>query len=158
MKNKFFFLCVQLILSTTAMAGVDYSFSEYDGVLGAIKLNNACKTLTEIKTINPVEVCTKLAPQVKAAQGDEPEIVNWHCVSKIKTDLSVQRAFQRSFCKEFKYENDSFYCAETELKDDFIPDTIKTSLVKDAVSSKSNYPGTVKYVSIEDCKKSEERK
>lgn len=153
MKNVFksSAILLLLVLSSMANAKINVTYSDYDGALGHIKLDNACKTKELIKTVKPVEICTELVPQVTPGNGDQLEITNWVCAKRIVTDLAVKRAFQRTVCTEMKYENETHYCSKTELQNDFIPDTVKTSFAKNVFSTSTDYPGTVKYVEIKDC-------
>ena len=140
-----------LLISSIGLAGVNVVYSDYDGALGEIKLDNACVTATQVKTIKPIEVCTQLIPVTHEGHGEDMTVTNWVCVNKVTSHLSVSRAFVRSVCVGYSYEADNMVCVKTSTVNDFVPAVIKISTAKNVYSSSTNWPGVVSYITLPAC-------
>lgn len=139
------------LLTSIGLAGVNVVYSDYDSALGQIKLDNACITATQVKTIKPVEVCTQLVPITHEGHGEDTTVTSWVCTNKVISHLTVSRAFQRSVCLEFSYEADNMVCVKTGAVNDFVPAVIKISTAKNVYSSSTNWPGVVSYITLPAC-------
>lgn len=150
--SKVFSFVAVLLLSSVGFAGVNVVYSDYDLVLGQIKLDNACLTATHVKSIKPVEVCTQLAPITHEGHGEDTTVTNWVCTNKTTTQLSVSRAFQRTVCTNYVYDSETMVCNQTATVNDFVPAVIKISSAKNVFSSTTNWPGVVSYLTLPACK------
>jgi hypothetical protein len=124
-------------LSSVASADYQVVYHDYSLLLGVgpegIALNNACVTDTEVKSIAPVKVCAELAPvevSDPAADGGQTR-TEWVCKSYELQTLSAPRAFKREVCVNYQPPTEASEggCLEFGAQDDFLPNTIKTSIV-----------------------------
>ncbi|MFA6239072.1 MAG: hypothetical protein WC635_17165 [Bacteriovorax sp.] len=125
---KFLILAATMILSVSAMANTTHDYAE---VLGAIALNNACITDSEVQSINPVRVCTQLEARTTGSNGEAGTQTEWVCVSYETRDLAFPRAFERTVCLKNAPINEasSGECLKYGKKTDFLPATIPTRTV-----------------------------
>ncbi len=123
---KFFVIALTMIASSASFATVAV-YHDYSEVLGAIKLDNACVTSTEVRSIDPVRVCTKLEARTTGSGGEAGTQTDWICVEWATKDLSSPRAFQRTVCLKNAPINEAHNgeCLQYGKKDDFLPATIK---------------------------------
>lgn len=149
-------------LGLTSVASADYQvvYHDYDQVLGVgaegIALNNACVTDTEVKSIAPVKVCTSLKEVIvnPGLKGEDGQYSEWVCESYATRTLSASRAFQRDVCLKYDRASEaSTGCLEFGKQNDFLPDTIKTSIVTVTNNeSSSNFPGVSSTHTFPRCK------
>lgn len=125
---KAFILAATVILSVSAMANTSHDYSE---VLGAIALNNACVTDSEVQSMNPVKVCTQLEARTTGSNGEAGVQTEWVCVSYDTRDLVSPRAFERTVCLKNAPINEASHgeCLKYGKKADFLPATIATRTV-----------------------------
>ena len=124
------------VFATTAV------FHDYDQVLGAIKLNNACITDSTVNSINDVNVCTKLVAVTTGNPNSEAgSQTDWKCVSYETKALSYSRTFQKSICLKYApvSEASSGECLKFGTKTVTMPATIK---VRTEVTA-NNEAGTI---------------
>ncbi len=121
---KSLLVAASMLLSVSAIAGARH---DYEAVLGQIKLNNACLTETEVKTINAQKVCTKLEAVTTGSNGEAGVQTDWVCTAYEMKDLSAPRAFERSVCLKHAPVNEASNgeCLKWGKKADFLPSTIK---------------------------------
>ena len=100
-----------------------YSFSNYEQVLAGITLNNACLTNDEVRTINPVKVCTKYETRTIGG-GDNAQTLDF-CVASAMKNLVLSRAFTRTICAQYDSSNRTSGCLSYENVADFLPDSIQ---------------------------------
>lgn len=130
---KSLILAATMIFSVSVFASTINPIHDYDQVLGAIKLKNACITDSEVQSINPVRVCTKLEARTTGAGGEAGTQTDWVCVAYETKDLSASRAFERTVCLKHAPVNEasSGECLKFGKKADFLPATIKTMMYVD---------------------------
>ena len=128
---KLFIVAASMILSASAMAASSTVIHGYSQVLGSIKLNNACITESEVKSINPVRVCTKLVPHTVDNGGEIGSHTDWVCANWETKDLAASRAFERTVCLKHAPINEasSGECLKYGTVSDFLPATIKITTV-----------------------------
>jgi hypothetical protein len=122
---KSFVIALSMIVSTASFATVAV-YHDYSEVLGAIKLDNACVTDMEVRSIDPVRVCTQLEARTSGAPGEIGVQTDWVCVKWENKDLSSPRAFERTVCLKNAPVNEahSGECLQYGKKSDFLPGTI----------------------------------
>lgn len=130
---KLFIVAASMILSASAMAAGSTVTHGYSQVLGAIKLNNACITESEVKSINPVRVCTNLEAHTVDNGGEIGSHTDWVCTAWETKDLAYPRAFERTVCLKHAPVNEasSGECLKYGKVADFLPATIKITTVTD---------------------------
>lgn len=136
------------LLAVSAFAG-QVVYHDYDGALRGIALNNACITATEVKSITSTRNCVKLVP-VTSQQG-ENTVTDWVCQKWETAQVSYPRAFSRTVCAKYAYQNDNLVCEQFVQKSEFLPATIKVSVVTDQ-GDNSNFPGVSHLHTFPACK------
>lgn len=129
---KSFILAAMMTLSASAFsAGI--TTHDYSQVLGTIKLNNACVTDSEVRSIDPVRVCTQLEARTTGSNGEAGTQTDWVCVKWEVKDLAYPRAFERTVCLKYGPINEasSGECLKYGKKADFLPKTIPTRTIVD---------------------------
>lgn len=118
------------MIATSAFAASSVTTHGYSDVLGAIKLNNACLTESEVQSINPVTVCTKMEATTIDNGGEIGSHTEWKCVAYETKDLSYSRSFERTVCLKHAPINEGSYgqCLKWGKKADFLPETIKLTV------------------------------
>jgi hypothetical protein len=128
---------VSALFAASAFSATTVS-TNYREVLGNIALDNACITATEVRTINPVDVCTKLVPVTK--QDDGASYTEWVCEKWEKSQVAKSRSFERSVCTEYVQEADNMFCSKWGTVADFLPASIKVTVVTEGGEA-SDFPG-----------------
>lgn len=120
------------MMASSAFAATTAVTHGYSEVLGAIKLDNACITESEVQSINPVRVCTKLVPVTIDHGGEIGSHTEWKCESYETKDLSYSRSFERATCLHYAPINEANHgqCLKWGTKEDFLPETIKITVTK----------------------------
>lgn len=147
-------LAFSVVATTSAAAGLTAVYSDYDMALYPITIDNACVTDTEVKSIKPIQVCDQLVPVEHVGNGEDSSYTDWACDKKDMRIVAKPRAFKRDVCVDFvviEGEGGGLYCNEMGKVDDFIPAEIKTRVVKDPMSTKADFPGTIKMVKLPGC-------
>ncbi len=143
------------IMATTAYASTNI-YHSFDRALRGIELQNACVSATEVSTINPTNNCVKLVPVPPRCRGDNCDGgVQWVCKQWEKAHQVYSRSFTRTVCVEYsqpKSDNDTMYCLRTIEKPEFLPDTIKISVVTSRGDHGGNFPGVVQNFTFPSCK------
>ena len=148
MKIATFIATALLAVSAFATTTV---YHDYDGALRGITLDNACVTADSVQTIRPTRNCTNLVPIVHPGHGDQQEYTDWVCEKWEVSQLSNSRAFNRTVCLEFVDKGEAgFYCARYGQQADFLPATIKVSVVT-ANGESDNFPGVTKKHTFPSC-------
>lgn len=126
---KSLILAASMIVSVSAFA--NQPMHDYDQVLGAIKLSNACVTESEVQSINPVTVCTHLEARTTGSNGEAGTVTDWVCTAWETKDLSYSRSFERTVCLKNAPVNEasSGECLKWGKKADYLPGTIKIHTV-----------------------------
>lgn len=124
-----------LILAATMIASSAFAAQpshDYAEVLGAIKLNNACVTESEVQSINAVKVCTNLEARTSGDNAEGGIVTDWVCTAWETKDLAYPRAFERTVCLKNAPINEASHgeCLKYGKKADFLPTTIKTRTVR----------------------------
>ena len=134
---KSLLIAATMLVSLSAMASAPRH--DYDAALGQIKLNNACLTETEVKSINDQKVCTKLEARTVGNGGEEGTYTDWVCTKYETLALSNPRAFERTVCTKYapQHGDSSLECVKWGKKADFLPATIKI------MTSRTNGESTV---------------
>jgi hypothetical protein len=118
-------------LSVLANAGKTHNYTD---ALGAIQLDNACITDSEVKSINQVKVCTKLVQETIDRGGERGTETTWKCVESEYKDLAFPRAFERTVCVKYNKPqgpNDNLECLQYGKKADFLPAVINVLISRD---------------------------
>jgi len=138
---------VSALFAGTAFAGYTTVYHDYDGALRGIALDNACITDTEVRTIKPMKTCAKLVPVEhpgSGGDGDQP-YTDWVCEQWQVTHLAYSRSFERPVCTAYNPghgEAGNPGCEKVEVKMDFLPATIKVSVVTHVGGEAGdNFPG-----------------
>lgn len=128
---KSFIIAATMILSASAMAASKTYIHGYSDVLGAIALDNACVTDTEVRSINPVKVCTKLVEVPGQLEEGGVRYSNWECASYETKDLAFSRSYEKNVCLKYEptTEGSTGGCAVLGKKAAFLPSTINVSIV-----------------------------
>jgi hypothetical protein len=126
---KSLILAASMVLSVSAFAN---TITDYSEVLGAIKLNNACVTDTQVKSINAVNVCTHLEARTSGDNAEGGVVTNWVCTAWDMKDLAYPRAFEKTVCLKNAPIDEAHAgeCLKFGKKADFLPATIKTLTVE----------------------------
>lgn len=126
MKSLIFAATMIFSVSTFAHDGVK-PITDYDQALKEIRLNNACVTSDEVRTIYPQTVCTELEERTTPGHGEIGPVTDWVCVNWETKDLAYPRAFERSVCLKNAPINEahSGECLKWGTREDFLPKTIK---------------------------------
>ncbi len=149
MKIASFIATALLAVSASATTAV---YHDYEGALRGISLNNACVTASDVKTISATRNCVKLTPIV-VQEPENGSHTEWVCEQWETSQVSHPRAFNRSVCAEYvsgRGEQDS-YCARYEQRADFLPATIKVSVVT-TDGEYSDFPGVSQSFTFPTCK------
>lgn len=144
-------LIAATLLSVSAFAATTTVYHDYDGALHGIALNNACITEDTVQTIKPARTCVKLVPVVRN-EGDM-QFTDWVCERWEKSHASHPRAFTRTVCAEYAYEgghDGNLICKRYEQKEEFLPATIKISVVT-SNGENDNFPGVTKKFTFPTC-------
>lgn len=128
---KSFIFAAILVFSTAAFSKNVSKVHDYHQVLGAIKLNNACLTDEEVRSIDPVNVCTELVPRTSGSPGEGGVHTDWECVSWELKDLAYPRAFERLVCLKYSPINEGGggECLKFGKKADFLPNSIGVRVI-----------------------------
>lgn len=151
---KFIALALVTMIAGTVHADYTVQYHDYDAALRGIKLNNACVTATEVRTINPQVECTELVPVEVPARGDsEMAHTDWVCKSRAATHLAFPRAFQKTVCLEVSNrDQDAGTCLRSEVVTTVLPSTIKVGeYVESSRDSGGNFPGVSKSFTFPSC-------
>lgn len=143
------------LLAASAFA-YSYSYHDYDAALRGIALDNACITDTEVRTIQPMRVCTELVPvEIPGGNGEGgPAQYDWVCKNWQTTHVAHSRTFERPVCVEWHSghgEGSEVGCKRVENKADFLPATIKVAVVTEN-GEYSDFPGKVHMHTFPACK------
>ncbi|AUN98411.1 hypothetical protein C0V70_09900 [Bacteriovorax stolpii] len=127
---KLLIVAASMILSASAFA-LSSTTHDYSQVLGAIKLDNACITDSEVKSINPVKVCTNLEAHTTNNGGEIGSHTDWVCTAWENQNLAYSRAFEKTVCLKYAPVNEasSGECLKYGKVADFLPATIKVRTV-----------------------------
>ncbi len=139
---KSLILAAAIIFSASAFAWRAPSH-DYSEVLGAsLKLNNACVTTSEVKSINAVKVCTNLEKRtsIEHGEGGATTVSTWVCTAYETKDLAFPRAFARTVCLQTSpiSEVSNGECLKFGKKADFLPATIQTATLVDSNNSEGS--------------------
>ncbi|MEK2646316.1 hypothetical protein [Bdellovibrio sp. BCCA] len=140
--KKVLFSLAALLISTSAHAvhsGSSWSqiFADRDAVVThgyaimGIKLENACMTDTEIRSIEPTTQCAELAPRTVYAPGGEGggPYTEWDCVRYETKIVSVPRTYERPECLRLEGGGErSPECVEFGTVTVTVPRTIDTQV------------------------------
>lgn len=123
---KSLLIAATMLVSVSAMA-TSAPRHDYDAALGQIKLNNACLTESEVQTINPQTICTKLEARTTGHGGEAGTQTDWVCTAYETKDLSNSRSFERTVCLKHAPVNEASNgeCLKWGKKADFLPAKIK---------------------------------
>lgn len=100
--------------------------------LGGIKLENACMTDTEIRSITPTRECAELVPrQVGNPNSEQGGYTEWVCARYETTTLAVSRSYEQPVCEEFTPANgeQTPECTRFGSKIVTVPRTIDTQVI-----------------------------
>jgi hypothetical protein len=101
---------------------------DYKQILGIIKLDNACITDSEVRSIKPIKVCIKSKlPSAYNDYGDEIQAEE-NCKNYEMQMIAYPREFKETYCATNSAFSDEYgYCTKIEKKVDFLPEKIKIS-------------------------------
>ncbi len=140
------------LLAVSAFATTTTVYHDYDGALRGINLNNACVTASTVQTIHATRNCTKLVPIVHPGHGEQDGYTEWVCEKWENSQMSHSRAFNRTVCLEYVNNGEAGqYCAQYGQKADFLPATIKVSVVT-SNGEYDNFPGVTQNYTFPSCK------
>ncbi len=148
---KFASVLIALVLSTSAaFASRSHKtvYHDYDGALRGIAIKNACLTEDEVQTIKPTRNCTELMP-VTVLEGFE-EITEYVCKTWEVAHVAHPRAFERTVCAQYGEDKTNLVCKRFAKKADFLPATIKTSVVT-SNGLTDDFPGVTKRFTFPTC-------
>jgi hypothetical protein len=100
----------------------------FEESLGAITLDNACLTATEVRSIQPVTMCEKMVPVYEVF--DQVATVTWVCEKWTPTQLAYSRTSQRLTCMETGLPAGDHGCYEYGEEPTTIADTISVGVVE----------------------------
>lgn len=137
------------ILSVSAFAATTTVYHDYDGALHGIALKNACITEDTVQTIKPVRTCVELVPVVR--NDGDMQYTDWVCKRWEKSHAAHPRAFTRTVCADYANVDDgNLICKRWVQKEDFLPATIKISVVT-SNGEYDNFPGVTKKFTFPSC-------
>jgi len=102
----------------------------FEESLGAITLDNACMTATEVRSIQPVTMCEKMVPEYEVF--DQVATVTWVCEKWTPTQLAYSRTTQQFVCSETGLPAGDHGCYEysEEFVTTTMADTISVGVVE----------------------------
>lgn len=134
----------------------DYSTrytTSFDDGIGQIRLENACVSDTEIKTIKPVTVCAEYK-EVKISNGEDGDRYEYQCVATKQAMLAQPRTYTRTVCTDLRNvqsgDESHLECFAWGPETKTIPNTISVNVWEENVES-STWPGFAKSFTFPAC-------
>lgn len=143
-----------MMVGMMAQANAGWSTHEYQNVLGGLSLDNVCLTESEIRTIEPVVVCSDYETStVDYGEGDVREETN--CIAKSKSMIVRSRAYNQSTCLEWGEDSlneNSLVCVKPGSQKAYLPNKIKVTRYEE-LGDVGTWPpaGKTAYYTIPNC-------
>lgn len=132
-------------ISATTFAGT-IIHSQHSEALHGLSVDNACVTTTEVRSIDPISVCT--AYETKVVQ----HIPETQCVAYKMTSVAYPRAYSKTVCAKYSSLHSWEGCLVYAKVNAFLPDTIEVTTETVNMHGYSNFPGVSSMFTFPICK------
>jgi len=141
-----------LLLATVLAATISASafadttiYSDYSEGLRGLTVENACLTDTEVRSINPITVCTKTETTVIQ------HIPNTVCVASESVQVAYPRIYSQTICTRYSNIHTWTGCLEYGQQETTLPTTIQIRTETVDVHGRSNFPGVFSTYTFPTC-------